>query len=645
VIKISNGAVVTVDGFTITGGNGTTNAGQGGGIAIQNARAQILNNLITGNLASNSSGVGGSGGGIHIINSTSPVLISGNTIQANVAYSVTTGSQVGLGGGIMVSQAGAVMIAGNQVLSNVAAQMKNPSTTNAGYGGGIHFDGASLILENNTIRGNLGIPSGDNGFGGGVNIDGTPIVTLTNNIIVENTAIITGDTAGGGGVSVGVVSGSGQRLTLIGNWVMSNTAGVNLSGPEPFASGGGVFIFGGGASNETLIAQNNHLIGNVAVVTMTSSTAGYAEGGGLSVADIATVIISNNEVRGNSAGKKLSLNGNSGSGGFISGGGLILSIHNTVTVTGNEIRDNVAAHQQVVNKISAGAGGGGLRLLDAQNATISANTISGNITVITGSLTSNAGGEYQPFGGGIMVDCSNQFNCYSSFVNNDILNNSAAQTLTIAGSNAYGRASGGGLSFFSSRANLSQNHILNNRACFTGPSCEFALRASQSVLTSTNDVFANNISGGVGIDGSPTPSQARFINDTFYNNSFVGMEVNDAGNTLYVTNTIISNHQIGLRRNDAAATLVSNFNLLRNTTDYAGGASPGAQDITDQNPLFVNAAGNDFHLTSASPAIDKGTAAGAPSVDFENNTRPQGLGVDIGADEFQGNVYLPIVLK
>jgi hypothetical protein len=267
------------------------------------------------------------------------------------------------------------------------------------------------------------------------------------------------------------------------------------------------------------------------------------------------------------------------------------------------------------------------------------------MAVITGSLTSNTGGGYDSFGGGIMVDCSNQFNCSSSFANNDILNNSAAQTLTIAGSNADGQARGGGLSFFDSRINLRQNRILNNLACFSGP-CQFALWNWQSVLTSTNNVFASNPSGGVGIDGSPTPSQAKIINDSFYNNSFVGIQVNDVGNTLYVTNTIISNHQIGLSRTDPAATLVSNFNLLNNTTNYAGGVSPGAQDIIGQDPLFVNAASNDFHLTTGtSPAIDKGTATGAPGVDFENNSRPQGLGIDIGADEFSGNVYLPIVLK
>ena len=38
-------------------------------------------------------------------------------------------------------------------------------------------------------------------------------------------------------------------------------------------------------------------------------------------------------------------------------------------------------------------------------------------------------------------------------------------------------------------------------------------------------------------------------------------------------------------------------------------------------------------LTAASPAIDAGTSEGAPSTDFAGDARPQGVGVDLGADE------------
>jgi len=42
----------------------------------------------------------------------------------------------------------------------------------------------------------------------------------------------------------------------------------------------------------------------------------------------------------------------------------------------------------------------------------------------------------------------------------------------------------------------------------------------------------------------------------------------------------------------------------------------------------------DYHLQSGSPAIDAGTSVGAPSVDFDDDGRPLGGGVDAGADEW-----------
>ncbi len=54
------------------------------------------------------------------------------------------------------------------------------------------------------------------------------------------------------------------------------------------------------------------------------------------------------------------------------------------------------------------------------------------------------------------------------------------------------------------------------------------------------------------------------------------------------------------------------------------------------DPLFAYPAwgsNGDYHLQNGSPAIDKGTSNGAPSIDLEGKTRPQGSGFDIGAYE------------
>ncbi|MBU1746446.1 MAG: right-handed parallel beta-helix repeat-containing protein [Chloroflexi bacterium] len=74
----------------------------------------------------------------------------------------------------------------------------------------------------------------------------------------------------------------------------------------------------------------------------------------------------------------------------------------------------------------------------------------------------------------------------------------------------------------------------------------------------------------------------------------------------------------------------------------------GVGDLLDVSPSFVNPLLGNYHLLAGSPAIDHGSAMGAPGTDFDRQARPYGAGYDIGADEyvpFTNFVYLPIVLK
>jgi PKD repeat protein len=71
-------------------------------------------------------------------------------------------------------------------------------------------------------------------------------------------------------------------------------------------------------------------------------------------------------------------------------------------------------------------------------------------------------------------------------------------------------------------------------------------------------------------------------------------------------------------------------------SDIEGGFE-GAGNI-DADPLFVNAETGDLRLQQGSPAIDAGTAEGAPDVDIRLVPRPQGCGFDMGAYEMTYNI-------
>jgi hypothetical protein len=68
--------------------------------------------------------------------------------------------------------------------------------------------------------------------------------------------------------------------------------------------------------------------------------------------------------------------------------------------------------------------------------------------------------------------------------------------------------------------------------------------------------------------------------------------------------------------------------------DIKGGYS-GTGNI-DQDPLFSDPSGGDYHLTWLSPCINRGTHVGAPPDDMDGDPRPCMGTPDMGADEFTG---------
>jgi uncharacterized repeat protein (TIGR02543 family) len=203
---------ITLDGFTITVGDGS----RGGGIYIYNSSPVIQNNTISGNTASVS------GGGICIRDNSSPV-IQNNTISGNTA-SVS-------GGGICITGGSSPTIQDNTISGN----------TSSFYAGGIYIYRSSLTIQNNTISGNIAYQ------GGGICIIRGSLPTIQDNTILGNTAY-----QGGGGIYIYDCSPTIQNNTISGN-----TASV---------SGGDIYIESGsptiGGANESDTGNFNNICGN-----------------------------------------------------------------------------------------------------------------------------------------------------------------------------------------------------------------------------------------------------------------------------------------------------------------------------------------------------------------------------------------------
>ena len=189
-----------------------------------------------------------------------------------------------------------------------------------------------------------------------------------------------------------------------------------------------------------------------------------------------------------------------------------------------------------------------------------------------------------------------------------------------------------------------QNSDVRNNVIDAARATGIALFRQDGAAGSINNRIVNNT---IVVDNSLNAANGRWG---------VSLSGGSTGNTLR-NNVIFSTHSfrgaVELAA-DSLAGLVSDYNVVEDRFSADGGDSAtglsGWQAATGQdlhslplanvaalNGLFVDRAAGNYHLAPASIAIDRGTAAGAPSTDYEGQPRPSGAGYDIGADEVQAS--------
>jgi len=157
-----------------------------------------------------------------------------------------------------------------------------------------------------------------------------------------------------------------------------------------------------------------------------------------------------------------------------------------------------------------------------------------------------------------------------------------------------------------------------------------------------NNIAYNNEEVGIWIaNWSSAPQQPMkdiyVINNTIFNNGNewgggISVMNSDADNVVIRNNICSQNLLFQIVIEDAPQNFFVDHNLIDGYMGYFGEIFGSDSVVGD--PRFVDSVGADFHLQESSPAINTGSSVDAPNFDFDENTRPQGAGYDIGAYEY-----------
>jgi hypothetical protein len=220
-------------------------------------------------------------------------------------------------------------------------------------------------------------------------------------------------------------------------------------------------------------------------------------------------------------------------------------------------------------------------------------------------------------------------------------------TIEISDSEFYGHnstANGAAISLNSTASTTITRSVIRDNVSSGGSGGIYVLGAGK-ILNISNSVIAGNqgTNGGAIQTGSgPTVS---IVNSTFADNvatSYGGVFYVCATGSTTVRNSIFWNNTATTSGHTSykgcgilnGYVTITNSNVTTGGGNFVNGTPTVSSNIDPaQNPLFVNAAADDYHLQSGSPMINQASATYAPADDLDGQARPLGAADDIGADE------------
>ena len=310
-----------------------------------------------------------------------------------------------------------------------------------------------------------------------------------------------------------------------------------------------------------------------------------------------------------------------------SGGALVLN--GAAVIAGSEFLGN-----------SAGFGGGAVHAL--QPLTVSGSRFEGNSTL----ANVNAGGGAIYMLGSALSVANTQFIANSARYGGAIRLDGPAGTVDLAQADFEGNTAtghGGAIYHTGSQLVMDRVRFLRNVAGSAGAASARggAFNAYAPVLRATNVLLAGNSAAsdlGHAIDGTISGT-TELLHVTIADVGAVrpGSAVRfDSAGTLTFANSIVANHATALQVNVGLVApdrvLVWNDSGAPPAFVTLSGAPPNVAGVVTGDPVFLDAANDDFRLGIGSHAVDLSQTFRL-ATDYEGEARPQGGGYDAGYDE------------